>query len=213
TLVVSPAPALVAPQITTQPQSIAAPAGTSVNFTVVAAGSPPLSYQWRRNAVNITGATDPSLTLNNIQAANSATYDVTVTNGAGSVVSTGAVLTVQPAPAVLAPAITGQPLSVTTPVNASVNFTVANSAALVLPNVGTADAASYDVVVGNSAGTVTSNPALLTIDRGPAEVPPSIATPPQNITTPPLATVNLTVAVTGTAPLRFQWRRNGVNLT
>jgi len=234
TLVVSPAPALVAPQITTQPQSIAAPAGTSVNFTVVAAGSPPLSYQWRRNAVNITGATDPSLTLNNIQAANSATYDVTVTNGAGSVVSTGAVLTVQPAPAVLAPAITGQPLSVTTPVNASVNFNVAvtgtaplnfqwrkggtditgaNSAALVLPNVGTADAASYDVVVGNSAGTVTSNPALLTIDRGPAEVPPSIATPPQNITTPPLATVNLTVAVTGTAPLRFQWRRNGVNLT
>src|SRR6185436_18856457 len=43
------------PRISIQPQDRQVAAGTNVLFTVIASGEPPLSYQWRRNGVNIPG--------------------------------------------------------------------------------------------------------------------------------------------------------------
>ena len=48
-------PAAVAPTITTQPANQTVTAGQTATFAVVAAGTAPLSYQWQKNAVNITG--------------------------------------------------------------------------------------------------------------------------------------------------------------
>ena len=63
-------------------------------------GSASLSYQWRSNTVNIFGATNASLTVNNVQLGQSGSlYSVVVTNTVGSATSSNAVLTVNPAPA------------------------------------------------------------------------------------------------------------------
>ena len=87
---------LAGPTITTQPLSLSLlPGGTAV-FTVVASGTPPLAYQWSFNTTNLTGATNASLTLTNLQPAQSGNYAVRVANPYGSVLSSNAVLTVSP---------------------------------------------------------------------------------------------------------------------
>jgi len=89
----------VAPSITTQPASQTVTAGQTATFTVVAAGTAPLSYQWQQSGVNIAGATAANYTTPATTTANSgSTFDVVVTNTAGSVTSAAATLTVNAAP-------------------------------------------------------------------------------------------------------------------
>jgi hypothetical protein len=84
----------VAPTITSQPQSLTVTVGSSATFSVTATGTAPLSYQWRFNGTPISGATASSYTIASAQASQAGTYDVVVTNTAGSTPSTGATLTV-----------------------------------------------------------------------------------------------------------------------
>jgi uncharacterized repeat protein (TIGR03806 family) len=84
----------IAPNITTQPQSQAVTAGSNVTFSVTATGTAPLQYQWRFNAANISGATASSYTRSNVQSGDAGNYSVVVSNSAGSVASSNAVLTV-----------------------------------------------------------------------------------------------------------------------
>ena len=84
-----------APSITTHPSSQTVSAGGSATFTVAASGTPPLSYQWQRNGVDIPGATAASYTLTSVTASdNGARFRARVTNAAGSAVSNEATLTV-----------------------------------------------------------------------------------------------------------------------
>jgi hypothetical protein len=76
-------------------------AGGAPVFRVAAAGTAPLSYQWKRNGVAIAGnptATTASLTLNNSTAAMSGDYTVTVSNPIGEVTSTAFTVNFAPAP-------------------------------------------------------------------------------------------------------------------
>ncbi|HEX7896911.1 MAG TPA: DNRLRE domain-containing protein [Planctomycetota bacterium] len=79
-----------APTITTQPQSQTITQGQTATFTVAASGA--TSYQWKLNGVDIPGATSASHT-----ASTAGTYTVVVTNASGSVTSSPATLTVNPA--------------------------------------------------------------------------------------------------------------------
>ena len=80
--------------IITQPISQSLCAGQSVNFNVVANGSP-LTYQWRKNGVNIAGALSPSYTIPAVAITDVANYDVVVTVAScGSVTSAIATLAV-----------------------------------------------------------------------------------------------------------------------
>ncbi len=81
------------PIITGQPQSQAVLPGTNVTLSVAASGTAPLRYQWRFNGVNLAGATDSSLPINNVQAVNVGAYDAVVSNSFGGVQSTAAILT------------------------------------------------------------------------------------------------------------------------
>ena len=83
-----------APVITGQPQSRTVAAGSSTTFTVTATGTPPLSYQWRKNGVNITGATSSNYTIASVTATHAGTYSVIVSNASGNVTSNNATLTV-----------------------------------------------------------------------------------------------------------------------
>jgi RHS repeat-associated protein len=85
---------LTPPSITQQPTPANGTPGQSASFSVVASGSPPLSYQWQFNGTNIPGATNTSYTINPVQAANAGNYSVVVSNPVGSVTSAAAALTV-----------------------------------------------------------------------------------------------------------------------
>ena len=88
------------PTINAQPQSCTNLAGTTATFSVAAAGTDPLSYQWRRNSTNlsnagnVSGAFSSALTLAGVSAGDAANYSVVITNSIGSVTSSVAILTV-----------------------------------------------------------------------------------------------------------------------
>ena len=90
---------LVAPTIITQPGSVTAEPGSNVTFTVVAAATPPVYYQWLFNGsplVNspgLSGATTASLIVSNVGANAVGTYSVVVSNSVNRVTSSGATLT------------------------------------------------------------------------------------------------------------------------
>lgn len=171
--------ALIPPSITTQPTAVTTNAGRSVSFTVVAAGAPSPSFQWRKDNTPIDGATSATLTLANVQTADVGSYHVIVTNPSGSVASSAATLTLN-----LAPVLTARPANQTVAEGSSTTFSVATtstpsptyqwqkdgvdlpgatSATLVLPTTRPTDAGNYTVVVTSSAGLVTTSSATLTV--------------------------------------------------
>lgn len=84
-----------APSITTQPASQSVAVGQTATFSVVAAGTAPLTYQWLKNGSNIAGATTSSYTTPATSATdNGSVFSVLVTNAAGSAASSSATLTV-----------------------------------------------------------------------------------------------------------------------
>ncbi|HEY9172179.1 MAG TPA: immunoglobulin domain-containing protein [Verrucomicrobiae bacterium] len=93
-----------APVITVQPTSQTNEVGVTAAFGVAAIGPAPLSYQWRFNGTNLTdtpriiGVNSTLLTLRDLQLSDAGNYSVVVTNGAGAVTSSVAVLTVLPKP-------------------------------------------------------------------------------------------------------------------
>jgi len=225
-------PAAVAPSITTQPGNQTVIAGQTAAFNVSATGTAPLSYQWRKNGANITGATSSSYTTPATTTADSgSTFSVVVTNSAGSATSNNATLTVN-APAV-APSITSHPANQTVTAGQMATFSVsasgtaplsyqwrknglyitgATSSSYTTPATTTADSGStFSVVVTNSAGSTTSNNATLTVNA--AAVAPSITTQPANQTVTAGQTAMFSVSATGTAPMGYQWRKNGTNIT
>jgi hypothetical protein len=74
-------------------------AGQTASFSVVASGTGPLSYQWRKNGTNISGATSSTYAMSNVSSSNAGTYSVAVSNSAGSAISNGATLSVTAASA------------------------------------------------------------------------------------------------------------------
>jgi hypothetical protein len=82
------------PNIVTQPFSQIITPGGAGTFSVVATGTPPLSYLWRLNNAILTGATNATLALNNVQPTNDGAYVVVITNAYGAVTSSVANLLV-----------------------------------------------------------------------------------------------------------------------
>jgi hypothetical protein len=88
--------AAVAPSIATQPASQTVTEGQPVTFSVAATGTAPLAYQWRRNGIDIAGATQASFSFTPTQSDSGATFSVLVSNSAGEAISNGAVLLAPP---------------------------------------------------------------------------------------------------------------------
>lgn len=87
----------MSPVVTAQPHSQVGYWGKSVTFAATAIGTAPLSYQWHRDGVPITGATEASLVFTNLQMADAGAYTVVVTSPYGVTTSAPAYLTMNPA--------------------------------------------------------------------------------------------------------------------
>src|SRR5205814_1669823 len=86
--------AFAQPVITSQPQSQTVILYQPAAFRVIASGTSPLSYQWRKDGVPIAGATNDEIVLAQPQFSDAGLYSVAVSNAENSVTSAGASLTV-----------------------------------------------------------------------------------------------------------------------
>ena len=209
--------------ISTQPSSLVLTQGASAVFSVVATGTTPITYQWRKGGVNITGATSASYTKSSTTSADAGSYDVVLTNAAGSVTSSSATLTIN-----VPLTITTQPFSVTvnqgtgatfsvvatgtTPITyqwrkGGVNISGATSASYSIPATASADAGSYDVVLSNAAGSATSNSATLSI------ITPPVITRPSNLQLTVDGAGTLTALVQSATPFTYYWKKDGVQIS
>lgn len=230
------------PAITTQPQDASVAAGSAVLFAASVTGSAPMSYQWYYNGSAIAGANGPLLTLNSVNAANAGNYQLEAGNRENRVRSRLARLTVSGSPAnpppVAAPRIQTPPASLTVTAGNSATFAVgaagteplayqwfkddqaiagATASALTLAAVAESQAGRYAVTVRNAGGLTRSTDAVLTVrpaNAGPSPiVAPTIATPPTGLAVIVGQGATFAVAASGSAPLAYQWRRNGVPIT
>jgi hypothetical protein len=183
-----PPPAATPPAVVTQPANATVAEGANATFTVSASGDAPLSYRWRSGTTELTdgagisGASTATLIIGAPYSLNGARYSVRVSNAAGAVTSTDAVLTVTP----VAPTINTQPANTTVVAGQSAAFTIsvtggtvpvtyqwkrdgvaiagATSASYTLSAVALADnSANFVVDVTNPAGTISSQAASLTV--------------------------------------------------
>ena len=181
------------PVITQQPPSRAVLAGGVTTFYAGATGSGPISFQWRKDGVNIGGATSSTFSIISCAPGDEGVYTFVVTNAAGTATSDGATLVVN-----VPPVITLLPVSQTVTAGSTVSFTVAASgtppfsyqwikwisypgsntpitgatnSTFTITNVSASDAGGYEVMVTNAGGHVFSSATL----NVTALIPPSDA--------------------------------------
>ena len=80
-------------KILSAPSNLTVNAGDSATFSVTAAGTAPLAYQWYKDGVAIQGATDTNFTIASALAGDAGYYRLVITNMTGSLTSSVAVLT------------------------------------------------------------------------------------------------------------------------
>jgi hypothetical protein len=146
------------PAISAQPQNQNVIAGTTASFSVSATGTAPLSYQWRLNGTNLSGATSSSYTKSNAQPTDVGTYAVVVANSVGSVTSAPAVLTLSfalVANASYGGAVTKSPDAASYPANAVVTLTASPNSVF-----------SFNDWSGDASGT--NNPLTIIVNSNKA---------------------------------------------
>jgi hypothetical protein len=228
-LTVSSAGGPTAPVITVQPSDVTVTVDEDATFSVTAAGSAPITYQWSQGDTEIPGATSASFTVYSVTVdLDGALYACVVSNAYGSDASDQATLTVIPAgtPA----AVATQPSGLSVSEREDATFTVVaagdepisyqwrrdgedipcatKSSFTVFSASLAADGTQYACVVSNASGSETSDAATLTVNVAPPvfhEHPHSRA-----VTVGEQAEFSAMTAGSGT--MQWQWRRDGVDI-
>ena len=201
------------PTISTQPLNRTLNPGATATFSVVATGTKPFTYQWRRNGVDIPGAIGSSYSRTKITEADEDTYDVVVSNAVGSAPSNPVALMVND-PIVIDTPPTSQAVAVGDAVHFEVlvsgtgPFTYqwtknrasirgATAATYDIPSALLTHGAAYAVVVRNVVGAVTSLSANLAVGDSAL----------RRLVLPTGATATISAPVVGTIT-NYNWQQN-----
>jgi len=209
-------------------------AGNTVNFSVTAHASNPISYQWNKGGTPLTdnsrisGAATTNLMITAVDQSDVGIYSCHLSNADGTADSLAVSLALASAPT-----INVQPTNQTVATGANVSFVVgaagsslwyqwskgttplsdggrtagANSSALNISSVVAADAGPYSCLITNALGSTNSAPVTLTVLDAPV-----ITTQPVSQVASNGSTVTFHVSATAVSPT-YQWKRNGVALS
>lgn len=214
------------PVIVLQPVNQSVVVGGSAAFSVAAnANNGVLTYQWRVGISDVSGATQPTLTLSRVPASDAGFVWCTVRNEAGEVSSERAILNVRVSDASLR--FLEQPADIITGVGARANFFAAvsgnppllyqwqkdgadifgaTSSQLSISRLSSTDQGKYTLNVTNGFEVVTSRTASLSFPDRPYFVgPPSFVSGGTQVG----QFLVISASALGEAPLSYQWRKNG----
>ena len=179
---------VIPPRITLQPVGLSVLPGSNVTFTVAAVGTGTIRYQWRKDGVDIPGATLATLSVPNAQLVNEGEYQAVVSDDLTTIQSVAVRLIVR-----VAPTFVVQPVGSTNAAGSSVTFTVVANGSLpmgfiwrkgsvavtnfvgmsrsntfTISNLRLSDSAGYRVVITNAAnpnpGVISATATLLVLD-------------------------------------------------
>ncbi|MFM8472971.1 MAG: immunoglobulin domain-containing protein, partial [Candidatus Kapaibacterium sp.] len=195
--------------------------GSTVTYSVVASGAS-LSYQWRKDGNNLSGASSAILTLTNVQTGQAGSYDCVVSSSCGTPATTVPVtLAIDPSTS-----ITTHPAAVNvcegSPINLSVvalgsalqyqwkkggtDIPGATRSTLNIPMAATADAGSYVCTVTGTCGTpVNSNAAAVSVSSTPV-----FSTQPKDASQCEGTAATMAASVVNASGLSFEWLKDGV---
>ncbi len=210
----------VVPGIVRMPTSRTVAVGSPVSLSVEATGTPPLTYQWLRDGQPLSGRTEATLAFTSAQAADSGLYTVRIDNPAGSFTSPEISLQVLEPPQIQVSPV-GRTLAVGATLQLSVTATGspplvyqwrrdgtvlpgATTAVLILSDITAAQSGTYNVVVSNAVGSVTSADAVVNI-----LLPPSVLSQSSSQTLLVGRTLGIGALFAGSPPLTYRWTRNG----
>jgi hypothetical protein len=176
--------------IAMQPQAQTVHVNSNATFTVVAASTSDLTYQWLKNGSTITGANESTYTLSGAQSSDATSYSVVVYNATTNVTSDKAKLTVQIPPIVVTnpvPEMVTNGAKVTLFVSAigtspltcqwllnGVPIPGQTKTNLVITDVTTNNLGDYSLAINGPAGDIVSTNALLSLASGPPPGAPQI---------------------------------------
>lgn len=179
----------VPPTITMQPMNQSVQVGGQVSFSVGYQGDNSFTFQWYKNNAAIQNEINSIFSIGSVAESDAGSYTVKVTNKGGSVTSDAAVLTVI---VPVAPTIKVQPENKTVDIGGNTSLSVEAEGTPVLNyvwskdgspvpmgmgnvlpimNAQTSNEGVYSVTVSNSAGSITSNTATITVTTPPTPDP------------------------------------------
>lgn len=214
------------PVISIQPLDQEVSTGQSVSFRVSVSGSG-LTYQWLKNNVAISGATNATYTIGSAQTSDVGVFSVRISSAGGSVDSAPGTLSVTP-PGSGPIIITSRPLSQHVEVGQAVSFSItasgsgltyqwqkngtnipgATSATFAIASAQSSDVAIYTVRVASGAASETATAKLFV---GTAAGGITILSQPSSVTVNAGQSAGFSVAAFGTN-LAYQWLKNGNNI-
>lgn len=178
----------IAPFFVIQPQDVTVNNGQPVSFSCLVSGDLPISYQWRKAGLAISGATSNTYSIESATEFDVGSYYVNASNAAGNIQSASASLSINAPPTILT-----QPVSVSQESGTDCRFNVIAQGAVpltyqwekdgvVIPEsnnyvyqisgIKESDAGNYIVTVTNIAGSIQSDVATLTVTTPPPPPPP-----------------------------------------
>lgn len=177
-----------APTITVHPASVVANLGQGATFSATAAaGTASFGYQWYKDGVLITGATNATYTVSGVTTASVGSYFVTASNALGTAVSTSANLGLSAAPVVSVstggryPLAAGQSLTLTLASSISSTATVqwrrngqpiagATGRSYAITNATAAQAGYYQAVYNEGSGPILSAAIFVPVAPGATQM-------------------------------------------
>lgn len=217
--------------MTSQPQPRLAAVGTSFSFSVAANSTTAISYKWKRNGVNINGATSSSYSQSTATLNHAGAYQAFLSSNDGVATSNTANLGVVDLAVTPKSAQTGGTVSLTVntaapsgvaltylwkrgtttlsngPTASGGIITGATSATITITKLGATETGNYTCTVSMGALSITTNLAAVGIAATPV-----ITTHPVGKLTTTKANVTFGVVVSNPASVTYQWKKNGTNI-
>ncbi len=200
--------------------SLARCPGDTVTFVAIANGTAPMGYQWSKDGLPISGATNTSLTVSSISDSDAGVYSITVSNVCGIIIS-GAMLAVNTNASTTALAdvvkCPGDTATFSTVAGGTGPFSyrwtkdgvtlAETNSALTIAAVSAADVGSYCVYVTGACGPTVSTCASLTLNTTIS------ASPLTSLVKCPGDSATFATVAAGTGPYSYVWFKDGTGLS